>query len=129
MSGETLAEILSQKTLNVQTSIDFAIQIAAALEEAHSHQIIHRDIKPSNIAVNDKGQVKVLDFGLAKFIEDETNEEPAKKLSSSGAIMGTVPYMSPEQLCGKLLDARTDGCSSHLRQKDRLSPPKMSASS
>lgn len=105
VSGETLAEILSQQTLNVEKSIDFALQIAAALEEAHSHRIIHRDIKPSNIAVNEKGQVKVLDFGLAKFIEDE---ETAKKLSSSGAIMGTVPYMSPEQLRGKTLDASTD---------------------
>ena len=106
--GETLAEILAGKSLSAEKSLDLAIQIAAALEEAHAHQIIHRDIKPSNIIVNKKGRLKVLDFGLAKFIEAETNGETSKRLSSSGAIMGTVPYMSPEQLRGATLDARTD---------------------
>ena len=107
-SGETLAEILTKERLSAQKSLDFAIQIADALVEAHSHYIIHRDIKPANIVVSGKGQLKVLDFGLAKFIEAETAGKSAKRLSSSGAIMGTVPYMSPEQLRGKTLDARTD---------------------
>ncbi len=108
VEGETLADILAKVQLSVEQSIDLAIQIANALEEAHAHHIIHRDIKPSNIVVNNKGQLKVLDFGLAKFIEAETDGKTTKKLSSSGAIMGTVPYMSPEQLRGKTLDTRTD---------------------
>jgi serine/threonine protein kinase len=108
VEGETLADILVKERLSVKKSRNFAIQIADALEEAHLHHIIHRDIKPSNIIVNQKGQLKVLDFGLAKFIEAETEGETSKRLSSSGAIMGTVPYMSPEQLRGKRLDARTD---------------------
>jgi serine/threonine protein kinase len=108
VSGETLADILTKQRLSVEKSLDLAIQIADALEEAHLHHIIHRDIKPSNIIVNNKGQLKVLDFGLAKIIEAETDEKATNKLSSSGAIMGTVPYMSPEQLRGKTLDVRTD---------------------
>ena len=108
VSGETLADILTKERLSAEKSLDWAIQLAAALEEAHAHHIIHRDIKPSNVVVGSKGQLKVLDFGLAKFIEVEMSIETAKNLSSSGAIMGTVPYMSPEQLCGETLDGRTD---------------------
>jgi serine/threonine protein kinase len=107
VEGETLAEKLGKEKLSVQTSLELAAQIAEALEEAHAHHIIHRDIKPANIIVNEKGRAKVLDFGLAKFIETE-NEETAKRLSKPGAIMGTAPYMSPEQACGDKLDARTD---------------------
>lgn len=108
VEGETLAEILTQNSLTAEKSLDLAIQIAEALAEAHARNLIHRDIKPANIIVSEKGQVKVLDFGLAKFIEDEKSGETAKRLNSSGAVMGTVPFMSPEQLCGKRLDARTD---------------------
>ena len=106
--GETLADILKAERLSVKKSLDLAIQIAEALTEAHSHGIIHRDIKPANIIVNEKNQAKVLDFGLAKFIEAEANKETTQRLQSSGAVMGTVPFMSPEQLRGKRLDARTD---------------------
>lgn len=108
VEGKTLADILAESRLDTEKSLDLAIQIADALAEAHAHKLIHRDIKPANIMVSEKGQVKVLDFGLAKFIESETSGETAKRLNSSGAVMGTVPYMSPEQLCGKHLDARTD---------------------
>ena len=108
VEGETLADILVRNRLSAETSLDLAIQIANALEEAHAQNIIHRDIKPSNIVVNNKGQLKVLDFGLAKFIKADADGKTTKKLSSSGAIMGTVPYMSPEQLRGKTLDASTD---------------------
>jgi serine/threonine protein kinase/Tol biopolymer transport system component len=108
VSGETLADILLKERLSAETSCNLALQIAAALEEAHSHNIIHRDIKPANIIVGSKGQLKILDFGLAKIIEAQPDEKATQKLSSSGAIMGTVPYMSPEQLRGKRLDARTD---------------------
>ncbi len=108
VSGETLADILTKERLSAEKSRDFALQIAAALEEAHLQNIIHRDIKPANIIVNNKGQLKVLDFGLAKIIEVETDEKATNKLSSSGAIIGTVPYMSPEQLRGEKLDTGTD---------------------
>ncbi|MGI8638365.1 MAG: protein kinase domain-containing protein [Pyrinomonadaceae bacterium] len=108
VEGETLADILAKERLSVETSLDLAIQIVDALAEAHANHIIHRDIKPANIVVNKKGQAKVLDFGLAKFVEAETGEETVKSLNTSGAVMGTVPYMSPEQLRGKQLDARSD---------------------
>ena len=108
VEGETLADILAKERLSVETALDLAIQIAEALAEAHAHNIIHRDIKPANIIVNEKRQAKVLDFGLAKFVEAENREDTVKRLNSSGAVMGTVPYMSPEQLCGKRLDTGTD---------------------
>ena len=108
VEGKTLAKKLAKERLSIKASLDLAIQIADALEEAHTHNIIHRDIKPANIIVNDKGQAKVLDFGLAKFVKVESEEETAQMLSKSGAIMGTVPYMSPEQLRGGKLDGRTD---------------------
>lgn len=108
--GETLAERLRREKLSLPETLNIAAQVADALAEAHAHGIIHRDIKPANVIVNDKGQAKVLDFGLAKFAaENVDGEVTAAKLSSkSGAIMGTVPYMSPEQVRGKRLDARTD---------------------
>jgi serine/threonine protein kinase len=107
-AGETLADILTKERLSAERSCNLALQIAEALEEAHAHHIIHRDIKPANIVVNNKGQLKVLDFGLAKFIEAEADGKTTQGASSSGAIMGTVPYMSPEQLRGESLDASTD---------------------
>ena len=107
VEGETLADVLTKRP-GVDKLLDLAIQIVDALTEAHSHHIIHRDIKPANIIVNEKGQAKVLDFGLAKFVEPGSNSETAKTANSSGALMGTVPYMSPEQLRGNRLDARTD---------------------
>ncbi|CAN5441089.1 hypothetical protein BH10ACI1_BH10ACI1_18330 [soil metagenome] len=108
VEGETLAELLVNERLSTTRSLDLAIQITEALAEAHSHGMIHRDIKPANIIVNEKGHAKVLDFGLAKFIEAQTSEESVHRLNSSGAVMGTVPFMSPEQLRGKQLDVRTD---------------------
>ncbi|MEP7038940.1 MAG: protein kinase, partial [Acidobacteriota bacterium] len=107
VEGETLADVLAKRP-GVEKSLDLAIQITDALAEAHLHRIIHRDIKPANIIVNEKWQAKVLDFGLAKFLEVESDGETAKRLSNSGAVMGTVPYMSPEQLRGLRLDTRTD---------------------
>lgn len=108
VEGETLAEKLGKEKLSIQKSLDLAIQIADALAEAHAHHIIHRDIKPANIIVSGKGQAKVLDFGLAKFVRVESEDEKAQLLSKPGAIMGTVPYMSPEQVRGATLDARSD---------------------
>jgi serine/threonine protein kinase/Tol biopolymer transport system component len=108
VEGETLSEILENGPMDIDQAIDVGIQITDALEEAHNHRIIHRDIKPSNIIINEKGVAKVLDFGLAKFIEARPIADSGKRLTASGAVMGTVPYMSPEQLKGRVLDARTD---------------------
>jgi serine/threonine-protein kinase len=107
--GTTLADLLSsRKNISVAESLSLATQIAEGLAEAHSQGIIHRDIKPANVMVNEKGQVKILDFGLAKFIEADADAETSVRLNSSGAVMGTVPFMSPEQLRGKTVDKRTD---------------------
>jgi len=106
--GTTLADLLPQKALTVGRSLDIVTQIVEGLSEAHAQGIIHRDIKPANVIVSDKGPVKILDFGLAKFIEAETNIETSQRLNTSGAVMGTVPFMSPEQLLGEVADERTD---------------------
>ena len=106
VEGRTLGDIMANGGLSGNRCLNVALQIAAALDEAHSHHLIHRDIKPANIIINEKGHAKVLDFGLAKSIKP-TDEKP-DDLSSSGAVMGTVPYMSPEQLRGKTIDGRSD---------------------
>ncbi len=111
VKGETLLERLKREKLPLPEVLNIAVQIADALAEAHAHNIIHRDIKPANIIINEKGQAKVLDFGLAKFTAGNAkakSEAAAELLSKSGAVMGTVPFMSPEQVRGKRLDARTD---------------------
>ena len=112
IEGETLAHRIRRKPLALGDALDIAIQIADALAEAHSHAIIHRDIKPQNIIINSRKQVKVLDFGLAKRVKTGSQAESGADLhsiiSTPGLIVGTAPYMSPEQVRGKDLDARTD---------------------
>ena len=113
VEGETLAERISRGAVPLEESLKIALQIAEGLEAAHEKGIIHRDLKPANVKITPEGKVKVLDFGLAKALEDET---PATDLTSSptrtgtavGVIMGAAGYMSPEQARGKPVDKRTD---------------------
>ena len=109
VEGETLAEKIRAGALDLNDALDIASQIADALDEAHRADIIHRDIKSSNVIVNRRGQVKILDFGLAKIISEEVSEQDVTRAKTEdGMLVGTVQYMSPEHALGKKLDGRTD---------------------
>jgi len=114
LEGESLAALLARQRVEPMAIIDIGIQMADALESAHAKGIVHRDIKPANIFINTRGQVKVLDFGLAKFDGVRGSGRPADEtqvsdnLTTPGTAMGTVSYMSPEQARGQLTDSRTD---------------------
>ena len=117
LEGQTLLQAMAQRTFTVAELVDVGIQIADALESAHAKGIVHRDIKPANIFVNSRGQVKILDFGLAKVDagrrggahESQLETMVARdELTMPGSTVGTVSYMSPEQARGQLADARTD---------------------
>jgi len=107
VSGQTLAQRLASGPLRETEVMTLGMQIAAALEEAHERSIIHRDLKPSNIVIANRGQAKVLDFGLARWLRPEEGLT-ADSLTDSRDALGTFPYMSPEQLRGKPVDARSD---------------------
>ena len=112
LEGESLDARIKRKPLDLKESLAIASQITDALAEAHSHGIVHRDIKPGNIMITTRGQAKVMDFGLAKVIQQaqvvRSEAETEALLSTPGAILGTVPYMSPEQVRGEALDGRSD---------------------
>jgi serine/threonine protein kinase/Tfp pilus assembly protein PilF len=105
--GKTLADRLVSGTLPEKEAVTLGMQIAAAMEEAHNRGIVHRDLKPRNIALTDRGQAKVLDFGLARLLP-QTSEGNSVTLTDTQAGAGTLPYMSPEQLQGEPVDARGD---------------------
>ena len=115
VEGEDLSERIARGPLPVDEAIAIALQIAEALEAAHEAGIVHRDLKPANITVRPDGTVKVLDFGLAKVWEDESNDvntslSPTltQHATAAGVILGTAAYMSPEQARGKPVDRRAD---------------------
>jgi len=112
LEGKSLDQQISGQPIKISTLVKYGIQIADALDAAHRRNIIHRDIKPANIFVTDTGQVKMLDFGLAKHMEHgsltDTAATGAMNLTSPGSTVGTIAYMSPEQARGEDLDTRSD---------------------
>jgi serine/threonine protein kinase len=117
VEGITLAERIAEGPVPLEEAIPLALQIADGLEAAHEKGIVHRDLKPANIKITADGNIKILDFGLAKaFAEDASQPEPATSMSPTltrgatrvGVILGTAAYMSPEQAKGKPVDKRAD---------------------
>lgn len=117
LEGQTVAQLMGKQPFPMDRLLPIAIQLADALESAHAKGIVHRDIKPANLWLTERGQVKILDFGLAKMeavapVSGETSASQfatiAGELTSPGSAVGTVSYMSPEQARGQLVDARTD---------------------
>jgi serine/threonine protein kinase/Tfp pilus assembly protein PilF len=108
LEGETLNERISGKPVELRRLLAWGTQVAEALEAAHAKAIIHRDIKPANIFVTKSGQIKVLDFGLAKLLHPISEATLTQSITRPQTVVGTLPYMAPEQLRGQEVDARTD---------------------
>src|SRR5260221_4400932 len=116
LEGQTLSQRMGAQSFDLEKLLPLAIQIADALESAHAKGIVHRDIKPANIFLTERGQEKILDFGLAKLVRSEsanntegvTIDPDETHLTTAGMAVGTIAYMSPEQARGEELDSRTD---------------------
>jgi serine/threonine-protein kinase len=115
IEGETLHSRLRNESMNLKTVLDIAIQVASALDAAHRAGIVHRDIKPENVMIRPDGFIKLLDFGIAKLTEKQSEISPDSEGATAikagtmpGMIIGTANYMSPEQARGQAVDARTD---------------------
>ena len=115
IEGPTLAERIAQGPIPVEETLKIALQMAEGLEAAHEKGVIHRDLKPANIKITPEGQVKILDFGLAKAMEGEVSDSSLSQsptltnaATQAGMILGTAAYMSPEQAKGKAVDKRAD---------------------
>jgi len=112
LKGQTLRDRLAASPLKIHESVELGIQVADALDAAHRHDIIHRDIKPANLFLVERGPVKILDFGLAKLISQTTpgatSTGSTRDRTAEGVTLGTISYMSPEQVTGEPLDGRTD---------------------
>ena len=105
LRGKTLREVLDGKPLPLHKALDYATQLAQGLSAAHDHGVVHRDLKPENLFVTNEGRLKILDFGIAKLVAEGT---PAGASTTTGSVIGTVGYMSPEQLRGERADQRSD---------------------
>jgi eukaryotic-like serine/threonine-protein kinase len=112
LEGKTLRKLLTEGALPVRLAVDYSLQIVQGLIAAHDHRIVHRDLKPENLFVTTDGRVKILDFGVAKLQSSPEDSgrsvEELTTVTKSGAVIGTVAYMSPEQLRGKAVDHRSD---------------------
>ncbi len=108
LEGQTLKHGLSERGMNNEQVAKLGMQVAEALVAAHSKGIVHRDIKPANIFVSPEGRVKVLDFGLAKLVPIAGDLSATESLTQTQAVMGTLPFMAPEQVRGEKVDARAD---------------------